>query len=216
MSSNVASVEETAAARISLLRPLEHPRLAKRALLEPRHALRVLLAVVHGTLFTQWVRWFRPRVSVGPGLRIYGWLTIRGPGRVVLGADVQIHGRVSPWTNRSEACIEVGDRTKLDGTRFSCVQSVRIGQDCLIANARILDTSFHSVNRTIDPGSARVLEQPVVVGNNVWVSMDAGLLPGTRIGDNSVVSLGAICKGEYPSGVIILGNPARVAGRVAA
>lgn len=185
-----------------------------RALQEPLHATIVLISIVRGALFRHWVGLFRPRVTVGPGLRIYGRLSIRGPGRVVLGANVQIHGRVSPWTNRAGACIEVGDRTKLDGTRFSCVGAIQIGSDCLIANARILDTSFHSVNRTMHPGLAPILEQPVVIGDNVWVSMDAGLLPGTRVGNNCVVAMGAICKGEYPEGVMILGNPARVAGRI--
>lgn len=188
--------------------------LLTRALREPGHALEVLLAILHGFLFTQWARLFRPRVQIGRGLRIYGRLSIRGPGVVVLGDEVQIYGKVTPWTNAAAARIEVGDFTKLDGTRFSCVRSIRIGKNCLIANGRILDTAFHSVGRMSGNTSSHVLEAPVVVEDNVWISSDAGLLPGTRIGRDSVVAMGAVCKGEYPVGVMIFGNPARVAGPV--
>ncbi|MCE2900443.1 MAG: acyltransferase [Gemmatimonas sp.] len=190
------------------------PGTFSRALREPSYALMVAMAIVKGRVFSWWVRIFRPRVVIGRGLRIYGTLCIRGPGTVVLGDDVHIHGTVTPWTNRATARIVVGDRTKLDGTRFSCVQSVEIGADCLIANCRILDTSFHPTARRESGSDARVLEAPVSVGNSVWISPDAGLLPGTRIGDGSVVAMAAICKGEYPADVMILGNPARVAGRI--
>lgn len=188
--------------------------LVVKALQEPSLAFAVLRSIARGKLFTQWARLFRPRIKVGPGLRIYGRLSIRGPGSVTLGANVRIYGTVTPWTNRAGAHIEVGDGTKLDGTRLGCVQSIRIGRACLIANARILDTSFHSVSRDMHSGLAPVFEQPVVIGDNVWISMDVGLLPGTRVGNNCVVAMGAICKGEYPDGVMILGNPARVAGRI--
>jgi len=130
------------------------PGTFSRALREPSYALMVAMAIVKGRVFSWWVRIFRPRVVIGRGLRIYGTLCIRGPGTVVLGDDVHIHGTVTPWTNRATARIVVGDRTKLDGTRFSCVQSVEIGADCLIANCRILDTSFHP-NRGAMPAYSR-------------------------------------------------------------
>jgi acetyltransferase-like isoleucine patch superfamily enzyme len=213
MSSNARPADAELGAPQAPSHPLD-TGIVGRALREPGHAWTVAMATVRGRLFTWWAKAFRPRVIIGRGLRIYGTLHIRGPGTVVLGDGVQIYGRVTPWTNRATACIRVGDRTKLDGTRFSCVQSVEIGADCLLANCRILDTSFHATSRHDSGDSARVLEAPVTVGRNVWIAPDAGLLPGTRIGDDSVVAMAAICKGEYPAGVMILGNPARVAGRL--
>lgn len=188
--------------------------LFSRVLHEPGNALAVAHAIFKGWCYSWWVKCFRPRIVIGRGLRIYGTLRIRGPGMVVFGDEVQIYGTVTPWTNRATARILVGDRTKLDGTRFSCVQLIEIGSDCLIANCRILDTSFHATSRRAAASDARVLEAPVAIGSNVWIAPDAGLLPGTRIGEGSVVAMAAICKGEYPSDVMILGNPARVAGRL--
>jgi maltose O-acetyltransferase len=38
--------------------------------------------------------------------------------------------------------------------------------------------------------------------------------PGTTIGENSVIAFGAICSGVVPPNVVMVGNPARVAGKV--
>ena len=117
---------------------------------------------------------------------------------MTIGNDVIINGRTTPFTHRADATISVGNRTTLDGTRISCVKQVRIGNDCLIANCRMLDTTFHSVRRRAGTPVGSALEAAVEVGDNVWISLDAALLPGTRIGSDSVVALGAVCKENIP------------------
>jgi len=51
---------------------------------------------------------------------------------------------------------------------------------------------------------------PVILEEKVWVCAQAGVLPGTRAGKNSVVGFGAICAGRFPENSVIVGNPARV------
>lgn len=60
-----------------------------------------------------------------------------------------------------------------------------------------------------DPGGP-VPTAPIILEENVWVGAAAGLLPGTRIGRNSVVGFGSVCTWDYPANAIIAGNPARV------
>jgi len=48
----------------------------------------------------------------------------------------------------------------------------------------------------------------VMVGENVWVGANCVLLPGTRIGDNSVVAAGSVVRGEIPAGELWGGVPA--------
>jgi acetyltransferase-like isoleucine patch superfamily enzyme len=55
---------------------------------------------------------------------------------------------------------------------------------------------------------------PVYIGDNVWVGHFAGVLAGARIGNNSVVSFGSVCARDYPDDAVLVGNPARVAGKV--
>lgn len=53
------------------------------------------------------------------------------------------------------------------------------------------------------------LRTGVIVGNNVWVGANCVLLPGTTIGDNSVIAAGAVVRGAIPAGEVWGGVPAR-------
>ena len=50
----------------------------------------------------------------------------------------------------------------------------------------------------------------VVLGKDCFIGCNALILKGTKIGDGSVVGAGSVVCGEFPSGVVIGGNPARV------
>ncbi len=64
------------------------------------------------------------------------------------------------------------------------------------------------------PASAEPEEFPgeeIFIGNDVWLGANATVLKGARIGDGCMVAAGAVVtRGEYPSGSLIAGNPARV------
>ena len=50
----------------------------------------------------------------------------------------------------------------------------------------------------------------VVVGKRVNVGVGAILLPGTNVGEDSVVGAGAVVQGKIPAGSLVVGNPAKV------
>ncbi len=49
----------------------------------------------------------------------------------------------------------------------------------------------------------------VTVGKRAFVGVGAILLPGTTIGDDSVVGAGAVVHGNIPAGSLVMGNPAK-------
>jgi acetyltransferase-like isoleucine patch superfamily enzyme len=102
----------------------------------------------------------------------------------------------------------------MSGTAFGCVQEIRVGRLSIVARAQIRDTDFHSLAANRRSSDAHVRVAPIHIGENVWISDRVGILPGTRIGDNSVVSFGALCGREYPGNVVIVGNPAKVAAPI--
>jgi serine acetyltransferase len=50
----------------------------------------------------------------------------------------------------------------------------------------------------------------VTIGPRVNIGVGAILLPGTTIGEDSVVAAGAVVHGEVPPGSLVTGNPAQV------
>ncbi len=85
-----------------------------------------------------------------------------------------------------------------------------IGSDCRIAaGVTILDYNGHetySLNRTVGID----VPSSVMIGNNVWIGLNAVIIKGTQIGDNCIVSAGSVVKGIFLSNCIITGNPAKV------
>jgi len=50
----------------------------------------------------------------------------------------------------------------------------------------------------------------ITIGDGCIIGMNAILLPGTRVGAGCIVGAGAVVKGDYPPGMVLAGNPARL------
>ena len=187
----------------------------KAAVRSPGRAISVLRAIAKGQWCRAWYRLRGVRFEAGRNFRVFGTLSIRGPGLVRFGNDVVVDMIVTPWTYDSAATIEVGDNTFLNGTQFGCRHRIVIGPNSILAAASIMDTNFHSVDIDRHDQAAQVKCAPVRIGANVWIAARAGILPGTTIGDNSVVGFGAVCSGEYPANAVIASPRATVVRQLA-
>jgi len=49
-----------------------------------------------------------------------------------------------------------------------------------------------------------------IVGNDVWIGMEAMILPGVTIGDGAIVAARAVVSRDAPPYAVVAGNPARV------
>lgn len=195
---------------------LVHDSYLRRVAREPLRSLSVAWWLVKGF----WYKLTYPlrgiRFEAGRNLRVMGRLDIRGRGRVIFGDNVVVGGHTTPWTHMREAMIVVGDDTFLNGTRFGAARSINIGPRCIIADARIVDTDFHSIHADRHDPTAPVRVKSIVIEENVWIGAAAGILPGVRIGRNSVIGFGSVCTTRYPGDSVIAGNPARVVGQLPA
>jgi acetyltransferase-like isoleucine patch superfamily enzyme len=143
-----------------------------------------------------------------------GWLDVRGPGMVVLGEGVIIDRTVTAWTYTRDAVIQIGSGSYVNGTRFGCRLRIEVGPRSILGESHIFDSDFHSTQANRWDASAPIRTKPVVLEENVWVGAEAGILPGTHIGANSVVGFGAVCSGAFAANSIIAGNPARVVRQI--
>ncbi|MGL5099075.1 MAG: acyltransferase [Fusobacteriaceae bacterium] len=94
-----------------------------------------------------------------------------------------------------------------NGVFLCCAKKITVGDDTLIgSNVTIMDHNAHGVKpheRRTSAGTPKEVE----IGKNVWIGSDVFILPGTKIGDNSIVGAGAVVSGIFPKNVIIMGNP---------
>jgi virginiamycin A acetyltransferase len=49
-----------------------------------------------------------------------------------------------------------------------------------------------------------------VIGNDVWIGMEALVLPGVTIGDGAIIGAGAVVASDVPDYAVVAGNPAQV------
>jgi acetyltransferase-like isoleucine patch superfamily enzyme len=157
----------------------------------------------------------RARISIGPRLLGNGRLRISGPGRVVFEADVNAwsHAEVNRLiTTRPEAVIHIGRHARLNGCTIVAAERVDVGADCVLGSCEVRDHLPYSESPADRrrPGRA----QPVVIEDNVWIGGQVSILPGVRVGRDTVIGIHAVVFDDIPAGVIVGGNPARVLRRL--
>ena len=94
----------------------------------------------------------------------------------------------------------IGDNCQFgDNTHIVALQSVKIGNDVLIAsNVFISDTNHGSYKGVIQsspneaPNERNLEYNNVVIGNNVWIGQNAVILAGSNIGDGAVVGANSV------------------------
>jgi len=76
--------------------------------------------------------------------------------------------------------------------------------------------SYHFIDETLlIPLSNRAYKTNLKIGNNVSICAHAVILPGVgEIGENSIISAGAIVNRPVPANVIVAGNPATVVRKI--
>ena len=121
---------------------------------------------------------------------------VQGKGRILLGDGVLVDGKCSfTFAARysPDPTLEVGDHTVLShDCSFAVGRRITIGRHCLIANGVwMADTNGHPTDpadRLAGLPAPAEKVRPITVGDNVWIGSRCLILPGTTIGEGSVVS----------------------------
>ncbi len=88
---------------------------------------------------------------------------------------------------------------------------VRIGFECMIAEANIRGTDFHTI---IDITNSEIINRPkrvLSIGNKCWIGEGCRILKNAIIPDNCIIGAGSVVAKEFnDTNCIIAGNPAKV------
>ena len=179
-----------------------------------------------------WTEAIPPGVEFGEGFycetaQVFRFLRNRKSGAVKLGKHVSCYAGCSFSIAQNATCT-VGDFTLLNGAIIMAEERIEIGSHCLISwNVGIADSDFHPLEpaqRLIDakalapyfkdrPPRPKLKTAPVKIADNVWIGMNATILKGVAIGENSVVAAGAVVTKSVEPNVVVAGNPAVVVKR---
>ncbi len=110
---------------------------------------------------------------------------------------------ISTMTGNAE--VRIGNECGFSGTVIAAFEKIVLGDHVVCgANTLITDSNWHPED------SRSGVPAPVMIGNNVWLGVNATVLKGVRIGDNSVIGAGSVVTGEIPANVVAAGNPCKV------
>lgn len=164
------------------------------------------------------------KINLGNDVLFYQSTIITGKGLVSIGnssvfgykmGGYHSKGRIELQPRYKASKIIIGKNVMINNNLFiCCADEVSIGNGTLIGESvMILDHNGHGIS----PNERRTTigkVAPIHIEDNVWVGSRVTILPGTRIGRNSIISAGSIIKGDFPSNVIISGNPAMIVSKI--
>ena len=157
-------------------------------------------------------------VYLGPGCEFNGLPRFRRyPGSLIMvGAGCKFNSSTNSTmigvyrpcfvsTLREGAEINVGSGCGFSGTAIACAARVVLGENVRCGtNTLIMDTDWHTDDMRTG------LDQPVTIGNGVWLGINVTVLKGVTIGENTLVAAGSLVTRSLPANVIAGGIPAKV------
>jgi len=86
--------------------------------------------------------------------------------------------------------------------------SIQIGNDVSLGSNTKIFSSEHPYN-TEPFKYNKLIQKPVIIGDNVITGADTIILGGIQIGDNVMIGAGSVVTKNIPSNSVYAGNPAR-------
>ncbi|MDQ6654794.1 MAG: acyltransferase [Verrucomicrobiota bacterium] len=174
-----------------------------------------------------WAKPIPPNVHFGTGFfcesaQVFKQFKSVQPRAIVAGDHVSLYAGCSFALSENATCT-LGDFTLVNGALLMAEDRIEIGAHCLISwNVAIADCDFHPLDaaqRRLDsmalapffegrPSRPQLCSAPIVIADNVWIGMNATILKGVTIGENSVIAAGAVVSKSVPANAVVAGNPA--------
>lgn len=117
-------------------------------------------------------------------------------------------GLFPPFNSDCGKNIHIGKDVFINsGCKFQDQGGIYIGDKALIGHNVVLATLNHGIKAD---DRDMLYPSPIKIGKNVWIGSNATILGGVTIGDNAIISAGAVVTKDVPADMIVGGVPARI------
>jgi acetyltransferase-like isoleucine patch superfamily enzyme len=129
--------------------------------------------------------------------------------------DIGPHAYFEPgvWLTSASGRITIGAGALLNlGVMVAAVESVQIGEHCMLANGCLVTDGNHRFDDpdTPVPWQGFTSKGPVVLGDNVWLGANVVVTSGVRIGRRSIIGANSVVTQDVPDFSVAAGAPATV------
>lgn len=129
------------------------------------------------------------------------------------------------WVLSDNVMISIHGVKKIGGGRIYCADNVNINAECMLIASSDITIGKNSTlaYRTLLTTNANPnapynelckiyppIHKEIRIGDNVWVGAGVIVLPGCRIGNNSVIAAGSVVCSDIPDNCMAAGVPAKV------
>jgi acetyltransferase-like isoleucine patch superfamily enzyme len=98
-----------------------------------------------------------------------------------------------------------------DFTFIMAHEKIEIGKNSKIASfCFITDFNHRYDDKKMPIAKQGYVTDPIMIGDNVWIGTHSVILPGVKIGNNSVIGAGSVVTRSIPANSVAVGNPAKV------
>ena len=194
----------------------------------------VILKIVNSLTLMRY-RLQYPNVKFGSGVTIRGKFSVEGKGQVEIGdfcyfisspnqtnkiyipessarltIGNQCFFNATSFLIEGEGKVEVEDHCYFNGTTIKAVNFIEFKKQCLVSDALLVDTDFHSIQINRRNPNLHGKAKPICVNENAWIGSQSMILKGVTIGKNSVVGARAVVRQSVPDNVVVIGNPQQI------
>jgi acetyltransferase-like isoleucine patch superfamily enzyme len=123
----------------------------------------------------------------------------------------KMKGSVRPYPASD---VAIGSNWTCNGARMFVSPdggTIRIGNDCMFSFG--ITMAISDAHIILDKKKGKILNanKDIIIGDHVWIGMNAIILKGATIGGNSVVGANSVVTKKYEEkNIIIAGNPAGI------